>query len=335
MPPRTAFITGIAGQDGSYLAEFLLARGYAVHGLVRNTAKALPDYMLPLAPRVQLWQGDVRSSETLTHILAQVQPDETYNLAAQSSVARSWDDPIGTVDINANGLLHLLEAIRRVSPRTRIFQAGSSEMFGAVSTWPQDEATPFRPRNPYGTSKVQAYHLLMNYRERFGLFGCCGFLYSHESPRRPMEFVTRKITHGAARIKLGLARELRLGDLAPRRDWGFAGDHAEAMWRMLQQDTPEDYVIGTGCAHQVRDFVEKAFAQVGLDWRDHVVVDPQFVRPPEPFVFQANADKARQRLGWVPKVKFDAMVAEMVEADLERLQVLKFDTAPRPAAKAA
>jgi GDPmannose 4,6-dehydratase len=316
----TALITGITGQDGSYLAELLLAQGYRVAGMVRRASTENFQRIEHLRDRVELLQGDLLDQTSLAQVLDRVRPDEVYNLAAQSFVPTSWQQPVLTAEFTAVGVTRLLEALRQVCPRARFYQASSSEMFGKVRATPQNELTPFYPRSPYGVAKVYGHFITVNYRESYGLFACSGILFNHESPVRGLEFVTRKISHGVARIKLGLARELRLGNLDARRDWGHAADYVRAMWLMLQQDQPEDYVIGTGETHSVREFAEIAFAHVGLNWQDYVVVDPQFYRPAEVELLQADSTKARQKLGWKPEISFEQLVRLMVDADLELLR---------------
>jgi len=323
---RKALITGITGQDGSYLAELLLSKGYEVHGIIRrastfNTGRLEPIYADPHSDKSRLFlhYGDLSDASALARLVGKVQPDEVYNLAAQSHVRVSFDSPEYTTDITATGAVRLLEAIRETGIQPRFYQASSSEMFGQVRETPQTEKTPFHPRSPYGCSKAYAYWITVNYRESYGLYACSGILFNHESPRRGLEFVTRKVTNGVARIKLGLARELRLGNLDARRDWGYAGDYVDAMWRMLQQPEADDYVVGTGETHSVREFAELAFAHVGLDWQEFVRVDPAFVRPAEVDLLLAEPTKARSRLGWTPTVGFRELVAMMVDADLERL----------------
>lgn len=324
---RRALITGITGQDGSYLAEFLLARGYEVHGVIRrsstfNTDRIEHIYVDPHEPsaRLYLHYGDMTDGTGLRRILERVRPDEVYHLAAQSHVKVSFEQPEYTSDVVATGTLRLLEALRDFigasGKEVRIYQAGSSEMFGS-SPPPQNERTPFRPRSPYAVAKVAAYWYAVNYREAYGMFICNGILFNHESPRRGETFVTRKITRAATRIKLGLQDRLYLGNLDARRDWGYAGDYVEAMWLMLQQPEPDDYVIATGEAHSVREFLEAAFGLLGLDWREYVVVDPRYFRPTEVDCLQGDPKKARERLGWRPKVGFKELVRIMVEHDLE------------------
>ncbi len=315
----TALITGITGQDGSYLADFLLAKGYQVIGMVRRSSTVTFERIHHIQDRITLVQGDLHDQSSLVDIMEQYRPDEVYNLAAQSFVPTSWNQPVLTGEVTALGVTRILEAIRLTNPQARFYQASSSEMFGKVREVPQRETTPFYPRSPYGVAKVYAHWITVNYRESYNLYAVSGILFNHESPRRGLEFVTRKITYGVARIKLGLAKELRLGNLEARRDWGFAGDYVEGMWLMLQQDEPGDYVLGTGVTHSVRDFCEAAFGYVGLDYRDYVVQDPRFYRPAEVDLLVADATKARQKLGWCPKVTFEELVRMMVEADLERV----------------
>jgi len=315
-----ALITGITGQDGSYLAELLLAKGYQVYGLVRRTSHHSFERLEHFLDRIEIVTADLLDQHSLTVVMQDVRPDEVYNLAAQSYVPASWTQPVLTGEFTALGVTRMLEAIRLVHPAARFYQASSSEMFGKVLETPQQETTPFYPRSPYGVAKVYGHWITVNYRESYGLYAVSGILFNHESPRRGMEFVTRKVSDGAARIKLGLAKQLRLGNLDARRDWGYAGDYVDAMWRMLQPKEPSDYVIGTGEAHSVRDLVETAFAHVGLDWRQHVVTDPAFIRPAEVDVLLANPAKARAELDWKPVVGFKELVEMMVDADLERLR---------------
>jgi GDPmannose 4,6-dehydratase len=314
-----ALITGVTGQDGSYLAELLLSKGYKVVGVVRRTSHHSYERIEHLLDRIEVVAADLLDQHSLTVVLQDTRPDEVYNLAAQSYVPTSWTQPVLTGEFTALGVTRILEAIRLVHPGTRFYQASSSEMFGRVTETPQRETTSFYPRSPYGVAKVYGHWITVNYRESYDLYAVSGILFNHESPRRGIEFVTRKVSDGVARIKLGLASELRLGNLDARRDWGFAGDYVEAMWRMLQQPSPQDYVIGTGRTHSVRDLVEAAFGHVGLDWRKHVVSDPRFMRPAEVDVLQADPAKARRELGWTPKVGFKELIAMMVDADLERL----------------
>jgi GDPmannose 4,6-dehydratase len=315
-----ALITGVTGQDGSYLAELLLAKGYEVVGVVRRTSHHSYERIEHLLERIEVVAADLLDQHSLTIVLQDSRPDEVYNLAAQSYVPTSWTQPVLTGEFTALGVTRILEAIRLVHPSAKFYQASSSEMFGRVTETPQRETTSFYPRSPYGVAKVYGHWITVNYRESYDLYAVSGILFNHESPRRGIEFVTRKVTDGAARIKLGLARELRLGNLDARRDWGFAGDYVDAMWRMLQQPEPCDYVIGTGQTHSVRELVEAAFGHVGLDWRKHVTTDPKYMRPAEVDVLQADPSKARKELGWSPKVGFSELVAMMVDADLERLR---------------
>jgi GDPmannose 4,6-dehydratase len=315
-----ALITGVTGQDGSYLAELLLAKGYEVVGVVRRTSHHSYERIEHLLDRIEVVAADLLDQHSLTVVLQDTRPDEVYNLAAQSYVPTSWTQPVLTGEFTALGVTRILEAVRLVHPSARFYQASSSEMFGRVTETPQRETTSFYPRSPYGVAKVYGHWITVNYRESYDLYAVSGILFNHESPRRGIEFVTRKVTDGVARIKLGLARELRLGNLDARRDWGFAGDYVDAMWRMLQQPEPRDYVVGTGQTHSVRELVEVAFSHVGLDWRKHVTTDPKYMRPAEVDVLQADSSKARKELGWSPKVGFDELVAMMVDADLERLR---------------
>jgi GDPmannose 4,6-dehydratase len=314
-----ALITGVTGQDGSYLAELLLSKGYEVVGVVRRTSHHSYERIEHLLDRIEVVAADLLDQHSLTVVLQDTRPDEVYNLAAQSYVPTSWTQPVLTGEFTALGVTRILEAVRLVHPLAKFYQASSSEMFGRVTETPQRETTSFYPRSPYGVAKVYGHWITVNYRESYDLYAVSGILFNHESPRRGIEFVTRKVTDGAARIKLGLARELRLGNLDARRDWGFAGDYVEAMWRMLQQATPQDYVIGTGQTHSVRELVEAAFGHVGLDWRKHVVTDPKYMRPAEVDLLQADPSKARRELGWTPQVGFNELVAMMVDADLARL----------------
>ena len=314
-----ALVTGVTGQDGSYLAELLLSKGYEVAGMVRRTSHHSYERIEHLLDRVQIVAADLLDQHSLTQVLQETRPDEVYNLAAQGYVPTSWTQPVLTGEFTALGVTRILEAVRLVHPSARFYQASSSEMFGRVVETPQNERTSFYPRSPYGVAKAYGHWITVNYRESYGIYAVSGILFNHESPRRGIEFVTRKVTDGVARIKLGLARELRLGNLDARRDWGFAGDYVDAMWRMLQQPEAEDYVIGTGTTHSVRELVQAAFSHVGLDWEKHVVVDPRFIRPAEVDLLQADPSKARAKLGWEPKVSFEELVAMMVDADLARL----------------
>ncbi len=314
-----ALITGVTGQDGSYLAEWLLEQGYEVHGVVRRSSTENFERISHLTGRIHLHQADLLDQLSLIEVLRRVQPAEVYNLAAMSFVPTSWQQPVLTGEFTAIGVTRVLEAIRLLDPQgIRFYQASSSEMFGKVRQTPQSETTPFHPRSPYGVAKVYGHFITVNYRESYGMFACSGILFNHESPRRGLEFVTRKVTHAAARIKLGLASELRLGNLDARRDWGFAGDYVEAMWRMLQQDRPDDFVIATGETHTVRELVETAFAHVDLDWRKYVVQDDALVRPAEVDLLIGDASKAHRELGWRPRVNFAELIRRMVETDLRK-----------------
>ena len=315
-----ALITGVTGQDGSYLAELLLSKGYEVVGVVRRTSHHSYERIEHLLDRIEVVAADLLDQHSLTVVLQETRPDEVYNLAAQSYVPTSWTQPVLTGEFTALGVTRILEAIRLVHPSARFYQASSSEMFGRVTETPQRETTSFYPRSPYGVAKVYGHWITVNYRESYNLYAVSGILFNHESPRRGIEFVTRKVTDGVARIKLGLSSQLKLGNLDARRDWGFAGDYVDAMWRMLQPPSPQDYVIGTGQTHSVRELVEAAFSHVGLDWRKHVVTDPRFMRPAEVDLLQADPSKAKRELGWTPKVGFAELVAMMVDADLERLR---------------
>jgi GDPmannose 4,6-dehydratase len=315
----TAIITGITGQDGSYLAEFLLAKGYEVIGMVRRSSTVTFQRIKHIQDNVLIIQGDLHDQSSLVDLIERYRPDEVYNLAAQSFVPTSWNQPVLTGEVTALGVTRLLEAIRLVNPQTRFYQASSSEMFGKVRQVPQSEETPFYPRSPYGVAKVYAHWITVNYRESYDLYAVSGILFNHESPRRGLEFVTRKVSHGVARIKLGLAKELRLGNLDSRRDWGYAGDYVEAMWLMMQCGTPEDFVIGTGETHSVRKLCELAFSHVGLDYQDFVVQDPRFYRPAEVDHLVADPSTANKELSWQPKVDFEELVQLMVDADLKQL----------------
>lgn len=315
-----ALITGITGQDGSYLAEFLLSKGYRVIGLVRRTSTVNYQRIAHIQDRIEIVHGDLADQGSLYQILEAYHPDEIYNLAGQSNVQLSWSQSVLTAESTALGVARLLDCMRQVNPGARFYQASTSEMFGNASESPQTLRTPLNPRNPYGIAKVYGHLITQNYRNHFGLFAVSGILYNHESPRRGLEFVTRKITHAVAQIKLGLAREVRLGNLDSQRDWGFAGDYVRAMWLMLQQDTPQDYVIGTGKLHSVRDFCSAAFEVVGLNCEDYVVQDPQFFRPAEASPLLADPKRAHRELGWQPEVDFKSLVQMMVEADLKALE---------------
>jgi GDPmannose 4,6-dehydratase len=316
--PR-ALITGITGQDGSYLAELLLEKGYEVHGMVRRASTETFQRLEHIRDELVLHTGDLLDQRSLGDALRECQPDEIYNLAAMSFVAASWSQPVLTAEFTAVGVTRMLEAMREIAPEARFYQASSSEMFGMVREVPQTETTPFYPRSPYGVAKCYGHFITVNYRESYDLFACSGLLFNHESPRRGLEFVTRKATHGAAAIRLGLTDELRLGNLDAERDWGYAKDYVEAMWLMLQQDVPEDFVIATGEAHSVRRLIEIAFEHVGLDPAEHVRLDPRFLRPAEVEHLVGDASKARERLGWEPRTSFEELVRLMVDSDLELL----------------
>ena len=317
---KRALITGITGQDGSYLAELLLDKGYEVFGVVRRLSAPNVWRIQHLLDKVTLLQADMLDQLSLIKAVDRAQPQEFYNLAAMSFVPASWDQPMLTGEFNAQGVTRALEAVRSVNPKIRFYQASSSEMYGRVREVPQTELTPFYPRSPYGVSKVFGHYITVNYRESYDLFAVSGILFNHESPRRGIEFVTRKVTDGVARIALGLSETLKLGNLDARRDWGFSGDYVRAMWLMLQQDQPDDYVIATGTAHSVRDLVEAAFGHLGLDWNKYVGVDPQFLRPAEVDLLIGDPSKAKKDLGWEPAVDFKSLVAMMVESDLARLK---------------
>jgi GDPmannose 4,6-dehydratase len=317
---KRALITGITGQDGSYLAELLLDKGYEVHGMVRRSSTERFERIEHLRDRITLHQGDLLDQRSLVDALRASRPDEVYNLAAMSFVAVSWIQPTLTAEFTGVGVTRMLEAVRETCPDARFYQASSSEMFGKVRQVPQNESTPFYPRSPYGVAKAYGHHITVNYRESYGLFGCSGILFNHESERRGLEFVTRKISWHAAAIKLGLAQELRLGNLDAERDWGYAVDYVEAMWLMLQQERADDYVIATGEPHSVRECAEIAFARVGLEWRDHVVVDDAFKRPAEVDRLVGDASKAQRELGWTPRVAFRELIELMVDADLKLLR---------------
>lgn len=317
---KNALITGITGQDGSYLAELLYNKGYNVYGLVRRLSTPNTSRIDHILNNIELLQGDLTDQSSLSEAMRIAQPDEVYNLAAQSFVGTSWNQPVHTGDVTGLGVVRVLEAVRHVVPHARVYQASSSEMFGKVQETPQTENTKFYPRSPYGVAKVYAYWTCVNYRESYDMHISNGILFNHESPRRGIEFVTRKITDSVARIYHGLESELRLGNLDAKRDWGYAGDYVDAMWRMLQQDEPGDYVIATGETHSVEEFVQEAFSIAGLDWQKYVVVDPKFVRPAEVQLLLGDPSKAKRVLGWEPKVHFKELVKMMVEADLERLE---------------
>jgi GDPmannose 4,6-dehydratase len=316
---KRAIITGITGQDGSYLAELLLAKGYEVVGTVRRSSAPNFWRIQHLLDRITVKPADLLDQLSLVRVIDEVRPHELYNLAAMSFVPASWDQPMLTGEFNAQGVTRVLEAVRQVDPTIRVYQASSSEMFGKVREVPQSELTPFYPRSPYGVSKVFAHYITVNYRESYDLFAVSGMLFNHESPRRGLEFVTRKVTDGVARVKQGIATTLSLGNLDAKRDWGFAGDYVQAMWLMLQQDRPDDYVIATGISHSVRDLVDVAFSHVGLDWRKHVTLDPKLIRPAEVEHLIGDSTKARSELGWTPSVDFNGLIKMMVDADLERV----------------
>ncbi len=318
---RKALITGITGQDGAYLAEFLLGKGYEVHGMVRRSSTESFERIGHLQDLISLHQADLLDQLSIITLMQEIEPDEVYNLAAQSFVPTSWLQPLLTGEFTALGVTRMLEAIRLVNRRIRFYQASSSEMFGNVAEEPQSENTPFYPRSPYGVAKAYGHFITVNYRESYDIFACSGILFNHESPLRGKEFVTRKITDAVARIKLGVRSKLKLGNLDAMRDWGFAGDYVKAMWMMLQQDKPDDYVVATGQKHSVRDFVELAFAHADLDWQDHVEIDPKLIRPAEVNTLRGNAGKARSVLGWQPDVSFPQLVQMMVDADLERIRL--------------
>jgi len=314
----TALITGITGQDGSYLAELLLEKCYRVVGVVRRSSTTPYERIAHLVDKVELLSADLLDQHSLVEAVAACEPDEVYNLAAQSFVQTSWTQPVLTGEFTGLGVTRALEAVRRAAPRARFYQASSSEMFGKVRASPQSEATDFYPRSPYGVAKVYGHWITVNYRESYGLYAVSGILFNHESPRRGLEFVTRKVTDGVARIKTGVSRELRLGNLDARRDWGFAGDYVDAMWRMLQQDAPDDYVVGTGQTWSVRQLCDVAFGYAGLDYREFVTTDARFMRPAEVDLLVADSTKARDRLGWQPRVSFQQLIEMMVDADLAR-----------------
>lgn len=313
-----ALITGISGQDGSYLAELLLQKGYEVYGIVRRSSNERFDRIAHIQDRVKLIHADLLDQVSLSQALKRAQPTEVYNLAAQSFVPTSWEQPVLTAEFTAVGVSRLLEAIREVCPKVKFYQASSSEMFGKVREVPQSEMTPFYPRSPYGVAKVYGHHITVNYRESYDMFAVSGILFNHESPRRGLEFVTRKITDGVARIKTGIAKELRLGNLEAERDWGFAGDYVRAMWMMLQQKKPADYVVATGATHSVRQFCDLAFKAAGLNYQDYVKVDERYMRPAEVDQLLGNPTKAKTEMGWKPEVTFEEMIRLMVEADIKR-----------------
>lgn len=317
---KSALITGVTGQDGSYLAEWLLEQGYRVYGLVRRSSSPNVDRIRHLVDKITLIPGDLLDDNSLAKALEQSAADEVYNLAAQSFVATSWNQPIFTAEVTGVGVARLLEAIRKVNPKIRMFQASSSEQYGAARETPQNEDTPFHPRSPYAVAKAYAHHITINYRESYGLFACCGISFNHESPRRGLEFVTRKITHAAARIKLGLQKDLKLGNLRAVRDWGFAGDYVRGMWSMLQQPQAEEFVFATGECHSVEELVTTAFAHAGLDWKAHVSTEASLLRPADVEHLRGDASKAREKLGWQPATSFAQLVHMMLEADLKQVR---------------
>lgn len=320
MKNKIALITGITGQDGSYLAEFLLSKGYEIFGLVRRTSISNFERIKHIQNNIKLISGDLLDQNSLINAIKESNPDEVYNLASQSFVPTSWKQPVFTGEATALGVARMLEAIRTVNPKIKFYQASSSEMFGKVREIPQTERTQFYPRSPYGVAKLYGHWISVNYRESYNMFCCSGILFNHASPRRGSEFVTRKITNTAVKIKVGLMNELRLGNLDSKRDWGFAGDYVKAMWLMLQQDEPEDFVIATGITHSVRDLVQIAFDYVNLDWKDYVIIDPRFVRPVEVDLLLGNSAKARKKLNWEPEIDFEDLIKMMVDADLEKIK---------------
>ncbi len=317
---KSALITGITGQDGSYLAELLLEKGYNVYGIYRRSSVETFERIEHIKDKIKLLSGDLLDLSSLIGLLKDCQPDEVYNLGAQSFVPASWEQPILTSDIDALGVTRMLEAIRKTNPGIKFYQASSSEMFGKVQEVPQTEKTPFYPRSPYGVSKVYAYWITKNYRESYNIFACNGILFNHESPRRGKQFVTRKVSHSVAKIKLGMQKDLALGNLDAKRDWGYAKDYVEAMWLMMQHDQPDDYVIATGETHSVGELCETAFSHLGIDYKDYVKTDPKFVRPPDVDLRKGDATKAKKKLGWKPKVKFKELVEMMVDSDLKELK---------------
>ena len=320
---KAALITGITGQDGSYLAELLLGKGYEVYGLVRRLSTPNMSRISHIADNIIFLEGDLTDQSSLNVAVQTAQPDEVYNLAAQSFVATSWNQPVLTGNVTGLGVTRILEAVKHFCRDAKFYQASSSEMFGNVEEVPQNELTRFRPRSPYAIAKVYGFYTTVNYRESFDMFCCNGILFNHESPRRGIEFVTKKITDGVARIYHGNSKELRLGNLDAKRDWGYAADYVEAMWQMLQQDAPDDYVVATGSSHSVKEFVEMAFSAMGLDWRDHVKTDERFIRPAEVPELRGDASKAKEKLGWVPKTSFEELVEMMVRADMDRIKLAR------------
>lgn len=319
---KRALITGVTGQDGSYLAELLLEKGYKVFGVKRRTSDLNYGNVEHLKNEIDFIYADMTDQTSLIHALSKSKPDEVYNLAAQSFVQTSWEQPMLTTDVDALGVTNILEAIRQVAPNSRFYQASTSEMFGKVQAIPQVESTPFYPRSPYGVAKLYGHWMTINYRESYNIYGCSGILFNHESPRRGLEFVTRKVTNAVARIKHGLQNELRMGNLDSKRDWGFAGDYVKAMWLMLQQETPDDFVIATGETHSIKELLEVAFQAVGLNYEDYVVIDPMFIRPAEVDLLLGSPEKAKAKLGWTPSVTFEHLIHMMVSADLERISKL-------------
>ena len=320
MVQKKALITGITGQDGSYLAEFLLNKDYEVFGLIRRTSTVNFERIKHIQDNIELLSGDLLDQNSLINAIKESNPDEIYNLASQSFVPTSWKQPVFTGEATALGVARVLEAIRAVNPKIKFYQASSSEMFGKVREVPQTEKTQFYPRSPYGVAKLYGHWITINYRESYNMFCCSGILFNHESFRRGLEFVTRKVTNAAVKIKLGLSNELRVGNLDAKRDWGFAGDYVRAMWLMLQQDKPDDYVISTGITHSVRDLVQIAFDYVNLNWKDYVIVDPKFVRPAEVEILLGDSTKALKKLGWAPETSFEELIKMMIDADLERIE---------------
>ena len=319
MSPRRALITGVTGQDGSHLADLLLEKGYEVHGMVRRASTETFERLSHIRDQITLHTGDLLDQRSLGDVMREVAPHEIYNLAAMSFVAASWNQPVLTAEFSGTGVTRMLEAMREAAPGARFYQASSSEMFGKVREVPQNENTPFYPRSPYGVAKAYGHFITVNYRESYDLFACSGILFNHEGPRRGLEFVTRKVTYNAAAIKLGIQDKVSLGNLDARRDWGYAHDYVEAMWMMLQQDEPDDYVIATGKDHSVRDLVEVAFGHLGLDWEDHVELDPALLRPAEVDHLIGDYSKAREQLGWEPRTSFDELIRLMVDSDMELL----------------
>jgi GDPmannose 4,6-dehydratase len=323
MTLKRAMITGITGQDGSYIAEFLLEKGYEVYGMVRRSSTINYERISHIQDRLKLIQGDLLDQNSLIEALRISEPDEVYNLGAQSFVPTSWNQPVLTGEFTALGVTRILEAIRTVNPKIRFYQASSSEMFGKIQETPQNEKTPFYPRSPYGVAKVYGHWITVNYRESYGIFCCSGILFNHESPRRGLEFVSRKVTHAAAKIKLGLQKELMMGNLDARRDWGFAGDYVEAMWLMLQQDEPDDYVVATGLSHSVKDLIQVAFDHLELDWKKHVMSEPKLFRPAEVDYLLGDPTKSKKKLGWQPKLSFEELIRKMVDHDVQLNQKVK------------